>query len=165
MDITDLRLLIDYHYWARDRILEAVDALTPDQYARDLGSSFASVRDTMVHLYGAEYAWYERWHGTSPTVLAPVAQFPDQATLRAAWTDHESKVLQFLDGLGPDGIHRVFEYKSLDGRPGSQSFAKNIVHIVNHGSYHRGQVTTMVRQLGATAPKSMDLVAYYRLKG
>jgi uncharacterized damage-inducible protein DinB len=35
-------------------------------------------------------------------------------------------------------------------------------HVVNHGSYHRGQVTTLLRQLGAPAPKSVDLIAFYR---
>ena len=55
MNLQDLRTLLDYHYWARDRALEAAGKLTPDQWTRDLGSSFASVRDTLVHTYsGAE---------------------------------------------------------------------------------------------------------------
>ena len=164
MDLTDLRTLVDYHYWARDRLLEAVDALTPEQYSRDLGSSFPSVRDTVVHLFGAEQAWSQRWNGTSPTSLLPASQFQNPGEVRAAWTAHEATVRQFLDALGDAGIHRVFEFKSLDGRPGSQTFAQNIQHIVNHGSYHRGQVTTLLRQLGATPPKSMDLAAFYRVR-
>ena len=61
--------LVDYHYWARDRILDAVDLLTPEQYLKDLGNSFKSVRDTVVHTYGAEWVWYLRWVGTSPPSL------------------------------------------------------------------------------------------------
>ena len=66
MNIDDLRVLVDYHYWARDRLLQAVDALTPEQFTRDMGNSFRSIRDTLVHLYFAEWVWHMRWHGTSP---------------------------------------------------------------------------------------------------
>ena len=54
MTYDDLRLLIDYHYWARDRVLDAVSAITPEQFIRPMGNSFNSVRDTMVHICGAE---------------------------------------------------------------------------------------------------------------
>ncbi|MSO56103.1 MAG: hypothetical protein EXQ55_04160 [Acidobacteria bacterium] len=53
MNFQDLNTLLDYHYWARDRML-AVEQLTPDQYTRDLGNSSKSVRDMVVHTYQAE---------------------------------------------------------------------------------------------------------------
>ena len=52
----------------------------------------------------------------------------------------------------------------LDGSPGSAPFWQMVQHVVNHGSYHRGQLTTMLRQLGAAPAKSMDLIGYYREK-
>ena len=70
MNVQDLRTLLDYHYWARDRLLDAVAALTPEQFTRDLGSSFRSVRDTLVHLLASETNWCLRWQGTSPTLDA-----------------------------------------------------------------------------------------------
>ncbi len=53
MNLQDLRTLLDFHYWARDRVLDAVGALTPEQFTRDMGSSFSSIRDTLVHLCSA----------------------------------------------------------------------------------------------------------------
>jgi uncharacterized damage-inducible protein DinB len=164
MDLPDLRALLDYHYWARDRALDAVAALAPEQFTRDLGSSFRSVRDTLGHLYGAELAWYERWQGRSPEALTPPDRFPDLVTLRTAWTELETKMRALLEELGEQGIHRVFEYTLFGGRPGSSIFWQNVQHVVNHGSYHRGQITTMLRQLGAPPPLSMDLIAFYRLR-
>ena len=87
MTRNEIGLLIDYHYWARDRLLDAVAALTPDQYTRDLGSSFKSVRETVTHIYAAEWAWFERWNGRSPTALLPPDQFPDLPALRFVQTD------------------------------------------------------------------------------
>ena len=162
MTFEDLQTLLDFHYWARDRALDAAAALPPEHFTRDMGSSFRSVRDTLAHLYSAEWAWHERWHGTSPTAMLPFDQFPDVQTLRTAWVGLETKVRGFLASLGETGITRTFEYRTLKGDPGSSEFWQMLQHIVNHGSYHRGQLTTMLRQLGATPAKSMDLIAFYR---
>ena len=149
MNLQDLRTLLDYHYWARDRLLAALEPLTPDQFNRDLGSSFKSIRETVVHTYAAEWAWHSRWHGQSPTVLMTSDAYPDVAAIRSAWVDHEKKMRAFVEGLGEDGVARVIDYKLLSGQPGSSPFWQMLQHLVNHASYHRGQVTTMLRQLGA----------------
>lgn len=162
MNLDDLRTLLDYHYWARDRLLAALDPLTPDQFNRDLGSSFKSIRETVVHTYAAEWAWHLRWRGESPTKLMTSDAFPDVDAVRRAWTDHEAKMRAFVEALGEDGLNRVFEYKLLSGQPGATPFWQMLQHVVNHASYHRGQVTTMLRQLGAQPAKSMDMIAFYR---
>ena len=89
MTRAEARTLIDYNYWARDRLLEAVDLLSPDQFTRDLGGSFRSVRDTLAHLYGAEWIWYQRWMGESPAALPGADRFADSASVAAAWRDIE----------------------------------------------------------------------------
>jgi uncharacterized damage-inducible protein DinB len=164
VNLADLSTLLDYHYWARDRVLDAAAQLTPEQFTRDLGSSFKSVRDTLAHTYSAEWAWYSRWQGTSPTALLPFDQFPDVATLRQAWTEHETRVRAFVAGLGEAGVGKVFEFRMLSGQLASSPFWQMLQHVVNHASYHRGQVTTMLRQLGAQPGKSMDMIAFYRDK-
>lgn len=162
MTIADLRTLVDYHYWARDRMLAAIELLAPDQYTRDLGSSFKSIRDTAVHTYAAEWAWHERWQGRSPAALLPSDRFPDVASLRAAWRETERAIRAFVDGLSASDVDRVIEYKLLSGAPGASPIGHMVQHVVNHASYHRGQVTTMLRQIGAAPAKSMDMIGYYR---
>ena len=163
MNFQDLRTLLDYHYWARDRMFDALDALTPEQAGRSLGNSFNSIHDTVAHLYAADAIWYARWHGDSPALLTGAA-FPDLAAVRGAWTEHEPKMRAFLEDLGEAGITRMFAFKMLSGQPTSAPFWQMLQHVVNHGSYHRGQVTTMLRQLGAQPAKSLDLIAFYRTR-
>jgi uncharacterized damage-inducible protein DinB len=158
----DIRTLIDYNYWARDRVLDAVEPLTPEQFTRDMGNSFRSVRDTLAHMYAAEWIWYSRWVGESPTALPPADKFPDLASLRGEWHELEAKIRALFDGLDDRGIERVVEYKSPTFGPGASVLWQMLQHVVNHGSYHRGQVTTLLRQLGATPPKSTDLIGFYR---
>ena len=93
----DLRTLLDFHYWARDRMFDAIEPLTPEQFTRNLGNSFPSVRDTVVHIYAAEWVWHERWQGHSPTALLPADQFPDVATARRDWLEHEQKVRAYVE--------------------------------------------------------------------
>jgi uncharacterized damage-inducible protein DinB len=164
MNLQDLRTMLDYHYWARDRLLDAIEPLRPEQLTRDLGSSFPSIRETVVHIYAAEVAWHSRWQGQSPTALMTSDAFPDVAAVRRAWTAHEVTMRAFVEQLGEEGISRVFEFTLLSGAAGSSPFWQMLQHIVNHASYHRGQVTTMLRQLGAAPAKSMDMVAFYRTR-
>ena len=164
MNLQDLHTLLDYHYWARDQLLNALEPLTPEQFNQDLGSSFKSVRETVVHVYAAEWAWHARWNGQSPTALMTSEAFPDVTAVRRAWTEHEAKMRAFLDSLGEQGIAKVLEYTLLTGQAGASPFWQMLQHVVNHASYHRGQVTTMLRQLGAQPGKSMDMIAFYRTK-
>jgi len=161
MTFDDLTLLLNFHYWARDRTLDAVAVLSPDQYTRSLGSSFSSIRDTLVHLYSTERIWYQRWVGGAPASMLDPAGYPDLARLRDGWTAHEARMREFLAGLGEAGVQRRFEYKTLSGQPLSSAFWEMLQHLVNHGTYHRGQVTTMLRQLGAAPPRSLDLIAFH----
>ena len=162
MNRQDLETLLDYHYWARDRVMAAIEPLSSEQYTRDMGNSFRSVRDTVVHIYSADWIWYQRWVGESPTALIKGEAFPDLQGLRDAWQTLEAQVRTHVAGLDAGGIERVTEYRLLNGQPGASPFWQMVQHVVNHGTYHRGQLTTMLRQLGAAPPKSMDLIAVYR---
>ena len=103
-----------------------------------------------------------RWQGQSPTAPLPADQFSDVASIRAAWLAHEAKMRAFVEALGNDGAGRVIDYTLLNGSAGSTPIWQMLQHVVNHASYHRGQVTTMLRQIGATPAKSMDMIAFYR---
>jgi uncharacterized damage-inducible protein DinB len=165
MTRSELSLMVDYHYWARDRVLAAVSRLSPAQYTQDVVSSFRSVRDTVVHTYAAEWIWYSRWKGESPTALIPGDRFPDVESIRQAWLELEQNVRAHLASRDEAGLSAVTEYRLLNGTPGATPFWQMLQHVVNHGSYHRGQVTTLLRQLGATPPESMDLITFYRSRG
>lgn len=156
-----LRLLVDFHYWARDRVFRAVEALTPEQYERPMGNSFASMRDTLNHIYLAEWIWYSRWNGVSPTAF-PADEIPDLATLRTRWTEMEGKVRAFLDKGGGAGLERVFEYRLMSGKEAASPLWQMVAHVVNHATYHRGQVTTLLRQLGAAPAQSTDMITFFR---
>jgi uncharacterized damage-inducible protein DinB len=152
--------LLDFHYWARDRVLAAARALSTEQYERPMGNSFSSVRDTLNHIYQAEWIWYSRWNGTSPTGFP--GQFPDNATIAARWSDLERQVRDYLGEQDEAGLGRVISYRLISGKESSSPLWHMVAHVVNHATYHRGQVATLLRQLGASPPASTDMITFFR---
>lgn len=161
MTLADLEALVEFHYWATRKILDAVEPLSPEQFTRDLGNSFPSVRDTLAHLYDADWIWCSRWQGESASALPDPKNFPDLASIRRAWDEHEPTLRAVLRRFGEVGVDQPVEYVR-NGVRYVQPFSQTFQHVVNHGTYHRGQVVTMLRQLGAATPPSTDLIAFYR---
>ncbi len=162
MNPQDVRTLVDYNYWATHRVLDAVAALTPEQFTHDLGSSFRSVRDTLSHVHGAEWIWLSRLHGESPTSGLPHDRFTDVPAVRAAWAGTEAGYRAWAASADADALDRVLDYRLLSGQATASRVGHILQHVVNHGTYHRGQLTTMLRQLDAAPPASLDLIAYHR---
>jgi len=161
MDVQDFRLLYEYNSWANQRTLDSCNVLTGEQFTRDLGSSFRSVRDTLAHIYGAEWLWLERWHGRIPNALPLSSNFPDLASLRSRWTELETNLHTFISSLTSSELERIIKYKNTQGVPFEGPLWPMLQHVVNHSSYHRGQIATLLRQLGAK-PVSTDLIAFHR---
>lgn len=157
----EMRALYDYNAWANHRSVEAASKLTTEKFVQPMGSSFSSVRDTLAHIYGGEWLWLERFQGRSPSSLPDTTQFADIASLRERWNELEPRLLGFVRGLAQSDLDRVFEYKTLKFGVYKNPLWESMQHLVNHGSYHRGQVTTLLRQHGAEAI-STDLMHFYR---
>jgi uncharacterized damage-inducible protein DinB len=159
--IHELRRLFAYNRWANLRMLEALEELTPDELGRDLKGSFPSVAATLVHLMGAEWVWMRRWSGSSPQAFPPSLVLDSVAAVRQEWDRLWEEQQAFLAGLDDGAIQRMVAYTRFDGASQEQPLHELLRHVVNHATYHRGQVAIMLRQLGHTPP-STDLVRYYR---
>jgi uncharacterized damage-inducible protein DinB len=157
----EMGLLYDYNAWANRRSLEAAEKLTGEQLLKPLGSSFPSVRDTLAHIWGAEWIWLERFEGRSPASLPATDEFSTVASLRERWFEDEKRLLKFVSRLKQEDLDREIEYKTLKFGAYRNPLWQSMQHLVNHGTYHRGQVTTMLRQLGAQ-PILTDLMHFYR---
>ena len=161
MSPEQIQQLFDYNAWASHRALDAAEKLSPAQFVQRIESSFPSVRDTLAHIYGAEWIWLERFQGRSPSGLPASAEFTDVGSLRQHWLEHEEQLLNFVRGLTQADLECDMEYKTLKFSVYRNPLWQSLLHVINHGTYHRGQVTTMLRQLGAQ-PILTDLMHFYR---
>jgi len=144
--------LFRYNYWARDRQLEACAALTEEQFLRPIGGSFPSIRDTLGHLVLVEWIWLERFLGCSPRAVPPVDDFATLAAVTDRWKLEEAHMWEYLGGLNDAALEHVETYVSTRGQTWSYALWRMMTHLLNHQSYHRGQVTNHLRQLGLKPP-------------
>jgi uncharacterized damage-inducible protein DinB len=158
--MTNLLDLLEYHRWATEKVLQVVSGLGAEKYTKDLGSSFPSIRDTLIHTYGADRTWLGRLQAQTPE-RPNVEDYPTVTTLREVWLETLSRWPSVVQQLGQP--EQIIAYKAFDGTSYKNKLSDIIRHVVNHGTYHRGQTTTMLRQLGEKGVTT-DMIAYYRLK-
>jgi uncharacterized damage-inducible protein DinB len=152
--------LFAYNRWANARALEPVSALTPEEFGRTLGGSFSSVHGTLAHIYAAEWIWLERWNRKSPRGLPTSQEVPTLDVLREKWVAVERAARDFVARVTQENLEEVITYVNVKGETWSYSLADMFVHVVNHSTYHRGQVATMLRQLGKV-PLSTDFLVFH----
>ena len=142
MNAEDFRLLYDYNSWANHRTLDACAQLTEDLFTRDMGSSFRSVRDTLVHVMLVEWLWLERWHGRSPNSFAPASQFPNLGSVRARWTEIDRDLRDYIASLTPEEVQRVVAPHNDSRRAASSAALANVAapseprHLSSRPSYN-----------------------------
>lgn len=144
--------MLAYYYWARDRQLDACAALSEEEFLRPIGGSFPSVRDTLSHLVRVEWLWLERFLGHSPRSLPPAEEYLTLAAIKERWRDVERGMREYIGGLSEAALAEVVTYVSTRGQEWKYSRWQMLYHVLNHQSYHRGQVTNLLRQLGHPAP-------------
>jgi uncharacterized damage-inducible protein DinB len=150
-----------YDEWASNKLIDAAEKLDDTNLKKDLGTSFGSLHATLVHIYGAQFIWLARWKGSTPSGLPKADEIPNLGELRTRWQKLRVEFREFLNSRTEEQLEQVSSYKDLKGNPWSEPLYQQIQHVLFHSMYHRGQVVTLLRQLGQ-APPSTDLIAYYR---
>ena len=152
----DIQLLYEYDRWANRRALQQASSLAPEQFMRDLGGSFPSIRHTLLHILGGEWIWLQYWKLSRPNIavlsdlrtrrdaLFNSEAFPNPDALRPKWMEVEAEMADFVHALAPEALDRV-----LPVRGTQLKLAHILQHVANHSTYHRGQLALMLRQLGA----------------
>jgi uncharacterized damage-inducible protein DinB len=155
------QLHLEFMKWADDTMFAALSEAPPDQIARDRGSSFKSLFDTLNHVYLAESVWFHRIQGSPNTRIADLESPPDLSALGQAWPALHRGWIDWAQPLSDEDWQKPLTFRSMQGTEAQLPHWQILLHVVNHGSYHRGQVATMLRQAGIKPPGT-DLIAFYR---
>ena len=166
----DIQLLYEFDRWANNRVLQAASALSAEEFTRDLSGSFRSVRDTLVHIVRCEEGWLTCWKEPSPNstfvmdfwarhhaAFNPNA-FPDLAAVQLKWAEVEREQIEFVSRVTNESLGESLG-RMLPVRTTQISLAHLMQHLGNHSTYHRGQVSLMMRQLDA-GPVATDFALF-----
>jgi uncharacterized damage-inducible protein DinB len=160
VNIDDIRNLFAYNDWANRRLLVAAGSLTNGEFTRDMRTSHTSIQGTFVHILWGEWLWVRRWRGESPKVVFTTAEYRNVAELVDRWSDVQREQGEFVDQLSEGLLNSRVTYENLHGQRWEYSLAHMMQHVVNHSSYHRGQITALLRQL-TYVPPATDLLVFF----
>jgi uncharacterized damage-inducible protein DinB len=155
---SQIQLLYGYNRWANSRLVAAASTLPPALLGRDLTPRHHSAWRTLQHILWGDWLWLGRWQERSPAGLNPL-ECSDLESLRLRWAEIEREQVEFLERLNPADLERPVSYENPPGTRWTYPLAAMLQHVVNHSTYHRGQLAAMLRQLG-TVPSPTDYLVF-----
>ena len=156
-----IQKFIRYNSWANQKITGFILSAGESIAEKELQSSFPTILKTLLHIWDAQLIWYARLNGES------LNSFPSKnfnGSLSEACTGLLSSSNDFVaraETFSNDANAQI-QYKALDGKSYINSTEEVIMHCMNHGTYHRGQIITMLRQAGFTDVGSTDFIRFCR---
>ena len=141
-------------------MLEAAGKLTEEELNRDFKTSDKCVVSTLAHAFAADRIWLQRIHGN---VQNTFIDDNDRrlGTLKTEWPALQQRWKDWAGPLSDQDVVKKISYKDLKGNPYESPLWQILLHVVNHATHHRGQVSGFLRAMGHTPPP-LDLIAYYR---
>lgn len=145
--------LARYQRWAYGRLFERIAEVGDDAYFADRKLYFGSIHRSLNHLLLVDRLWLARLQGekTGRVNLAEELE-TGRRELEALVHEQCEKFIAFCDGLDESRLDENIHYVSSKGDAFTMPLAPLIAHMVNHGTHHRGQISTALTQLGIEAP-------------
>jgi uncharacterized damage-inducible protein DinB len=162
LSVHALQDMLAYSAWASRRLVDAAAQLTSEQLTRDFGTADKSVLGTLVHVYGGDRIWFGRVSGQSSTHFLGEEDY-QLAVLQNDWPALYEKWRQWAAGLTDEAAASDLHYRDMSGNACRQPIWQVVLHVVNHGTHHRGQAQGFLRSM-SVAPPPLDLTFYYRTR-
>jgi len=155
-----LRTHVDYSLWANRRLIDAAGTLGPEELTRNFGTADKSVLGTLVHIYASERTWLKRLVGEPPSAFVTDADYR-VSVIQEEWPALGQRWKEWADALTDPDAKNSLAYNDLRGASWKQPVWQIVLHVVNHATHHRGQVSGFLRSMGHIPPP-LDLIRYYR---
>ena len=146
MTLDEVRELFAYNAWANRRCFAALEPLPAEAYFRDLKSSHGGLHGTLCHIVWAEQLWLNRWLGKANPAVPQGRDLTTLAAARTRWEAIEAERAAFVAGLSERRLDETMTVSPSTGGEYVHSFREMFRHAIDHSSYHRGQLVTLLRR-------------------
>jgi uncharacterized damage-inducible protein DinB len=145
---------LTYNHWANRHLAEAVSELDNKQFMKMIISSFPSIHKTLIHIIWAEELWLERWQGRSFVPELDPEEYPTSESIMKKFESLYQDQMQYLNDLNPGSEDQKVSYINFKGKRWEYTLRQMVQHLIIHSAYHRGQLATLLRQLGVSPPNT-----------
>lgn len=154
--------LSKYNLWANQKMCKWINEINDEQWNLELVSSFTGIKKTALHILAAESLWYERINEREAKWNAELYDNKNKENITQEWLNKSKELLLFCESLNENQLIKNITYTRLTGETYTQPIGEILNHVFNHSTYHRGQIVTLLRQVGFNDVDSTDLLLYYR---
>jgi len=153
-----------YNTWANQKLADHIMSLPVEKHTKEITSSFRSIYHTLLHMFDAESIWWQRIK-LQENIIVPSSNFNGDTRELCQLIFQQNKLYEeWVAGSSEMALEHVFKYYNIKREPFKQPTYQVLLQVFNHGSYHRGQIVTMLRQLGETKIPQTDFIAWTRIK-
>ena len=159
-----LTQLAAYSIWANQQIIDTINQLPEEKQKQQVPSSFSSLYTTVLHMYDAESSWWQRMK-LQERILRPSDDFSgDMRELGNHLLHQYIQWYEWITNASEHQLQHVFHYQNTKREQFKQPIYQMLTHVFNHGTYHRGQLVNMLRQLQVDKIPGTDFIAWSRRK-
>lgn len=148
-DDSSFQLMAQYNRWMNRKLYAVCTGIPKEERHRDMGAFFKSIHATLDHIFFADRAWMDRFTGQPVSVRLGDVLHTDFVSLQQDREALDEAIVAWASQIDQDWLTHAFEYtSSVDGETRIQPAWVYVIHLFNHQTHHRGQVTALVKQLG-----------------
>jgi uncharacterized damage-inducible protein DinB len=155
-------MMAGYNGWMNEKLYAICATLSDEERKRDRKAFFRSIHGILNHLLLTDRGWLGRFTG-APWIFRSLDQelYADFDELRRERAHTDAAIEQYAAALTAERLLEDFSYTTYAGKKFTHPLGPALTHLFNHQTHHRGQLTTLLSQLGID-PGVTDLIAYYR---
>lgn len=155
--------LAGYNVWANAQACSWLENITDEQWEQPVVSSFGNIAATVIHIANAEKIWVDRMNLVEVNKQVWLTSF--SGTKKEAldlWRNASLNLGAFITGFDEKKLETDLHFTRLNGDSYVMAYYQVLAHILNHSTFHRGQIVTMLRQVGFTDITTTDITQYFR---
>jgi uncharacterized damage-inducible protein DinB len=153
--------LAEFSHWADDRVMTWLSQITDETWNKEALSSFGSIRDTAVHIVSAQKIWLDFWTNAQQPIYLSSEFTGSREELIDIWKATSTALKHFIAQYPIAAYSSEIQVRKPNGEMNTMEFRKTFPHMINHSTYHRGQLVTLLRQVGFLNLSNTDLFTFY----
>jgi uncharacterized damage-inducible protein DinB len=157
-----LKKHLAYNEWANTKIADVLREVEDQIFFQDNKSSFPSIAKTVLHMWDAQHIWVSRMQGSSQSKWPSASFKGSKDDSLNGLIESSSELSAFIRSKPKSFLSTLYAYKNMKGEPFENTYEDTLFHVVNHTTYHRGQIVTMLRDAGLKVLHTTDLIHYLR---